>query len=319
MEPIPRLISALCPRLPRLIFRISALLALCGAAFAQDMTSATQWTTLFANHYGLHSDIVYGHANNIPLKLDVWERQHNDQPVPTVVYIHGGGWVFGAKAGAEPLLMPYLQRGWNAVNIEYRMAGESLAPAAVEDSRCALRWVFRNAGKYHFDPNRIVLTGHSAGGHLALITGLLTDEAGFDNNCPADTSMGDVPMRVAAVVNWYGITDVVDLLSGPNRKTYAVAWLGGQANREELARRVSPLEYVRADIPPIITIHGDRDPTVPYSHATRLRDALNKASIPNQLVTIKGGVHGTFSDAETEDAYKQIWNFLEAHVSGLKK
>jgi acetyl esterase/lipase len=213
--------------------------SLCSIVAAQE-SGAAQWATLFANHYALHSDLVYGQANRIPLKLDVWEQQQKDQLVPTVVYIHGGGWVFGAKAGAEPLLMPYLQRGWNAVNVEYRMASESLAPAAVEDTRCALRWVFRNASKYHFDTNRIVLTGHSAGGHLALITGLLTEESGFDNNCPADTSMGDVPMRVAAIVNWYGITDVSDLLVGSNRKTYAVAWLGGQTNREEIARRVSP-------------------------------------------------------------------------------
>lgn len=295
-----------------------AVLILPSAVLAQD-GSAARWAALFANHYSLHADIVYGEGSGIPLKLDVWERQNVSEAVPTVVYIHGGGWVFGAKAGAQSLLMPYLQRGWNAVNVEYRMAPQSLAPAAVEDSRCALRWVFRNAAKYHFDTNRLVLTGHSAGGHLALIAGLLTEDAGFDNACPADPNMGDVPLHVAAIVNWYGITDVVDLLSGPNRKTYAVAWLGGQPDRANLAKRLSPLEYVRPGVPPIITIHGDQDPTVPYSHATRLRDALTKASVPNQLVTIKGGVHGSFNDAQTEDAYSQIWQFLTAHMPREQK
>jgi dipeptidyl aminopeptidase/acylaminoacyl peptidase len=120
-------------------------------------------------------------------------------------------------------------------------------------------------------------------------------------------------------VNWYGITDVADLLSGPNRKTYAVAWLGSQPDRVQLAKRLSPLSYVHSGIPPIITIHGDHDPTVPYSHATRLRDALDKFSIPNQLVTIKGGVHGSFNDAETEEAYNCIWAFLGKHISGFQK
>jgi acetyl esterase/lipase len=296
---------------------------LCAAAVtlaslcAQD-TDAARWADLFANHYSFSPDIVYGVANNTPLKLDVWQRRDITTPVPTVIYIHGGGWVFGAKAGADTLLMPYLQKGWNAVNVEYRMAGESLAPAAVEDSRCALRWVYRNAQKYHFDTNKLVLTGHSAGGHLALTTGMMTAKAGFDDDCPADPDAGDTPLHVAAIVNWYGITDVADLLSGPDRKTYAVAWLGGQPGSFELAKRLSPLSYVRKGLPPIITIHGDHDPTVPYTQAVRLHQELDKVGVPNKLITIPGGLHGSFDDAQTEDAYMQIWRFLYAQVSGLK-
>ncbi|HEY3936571.1 MAG TPA: alpha/beta hydrolase [Bryobacteraceae bacterium] len=299
---------------PAFLLAIASLFFGCATLPAQE-AAAARWAALFANHYSFSPDIVYGSANNIPLKLDVWHRQDIETPVPTVIYIHGGGWVFGAKAGADTLLMPYLQKGWNAVNVEYRMAGESLAPAAVEDSRCALRWVFRNARKYHFDTERLIVTGHSAGGHLALTTGMLTAEAGFDDACPADP--GEPSLHVAAIVNWYGITDVVDLLSGPNRKTYAVAWLGGQPNSIDLARRLSPINYIRHDLPPIITIHGDKDPTVPYSHAQRLHAELQRAGVPNKLVTIKGGVHGSFNDAETEDAYREIWQFLADHVKGL--
>lgn len=300
------------------VLKLTAVLAVAASTLGAQETDAARWAALFANHYSFHPDIEYGLANNIPLRLDVWEREDTKQPVPTVIYIHGGGWVFGAKAGADTLLMPYIQKGWNAVNVEYRMAGQSLAPAAVQDTRCALRWVFRNAGKYHFDTDKLVLTGHSAGGHLALITGLLTPAAGFDDFCPADPASGDKPLHVAAIVNWYGITDVADLLSGPDRKTYAVAWLGGQPNSVELARRLSPLTYVRPGLPPIITIHGDHDPTVPYSQAVRLHQALDKVKVPNRLVTIHGGVHGSFNDAETENAYKQIWRFLGDHVPGLK-
>jgi acetyl esterase/lipase len=290
---------------------------LVAAALSAQEADAQRWAQLFANHYSFEPDIVYGSANNIPLRLDVWKRQDTKESVPTVIYIHGGGWVFGGKAGADTLLMPYLQKGWNAVNVEYRMAGQSLAPAAVQDSRCALRWVFRNAQKYHFDTSKLVVTGHSAGGHLALTTGMLTAEAGFDDACPADLASGDVPLHVAAIVNWYGITDVADLLSGANRKTYAVAWLGGQPGSVELARKLSPLSYVRHDLPPIITIHGDHDPTVPYAHGVRLQQALDKANVPNELVTIQGGLHGSFNDAQTLDAYSKIWQFLEAHVKGL--
>jgi acetyl esterase/lipase len=118
-------------------------------------------------------------------------------------------------------------------------------------------------------------------------------------------------LKVAAVINWYGITDVNDLLAGPNMKTYAVTWLGSLANRDEVAKRVSPLTYVRPGVPPVITIQGDADPTVPYTHGIRLREALDKAGVPNQHVTIPGGKHGGFSDAEMAKAYVAILSFLE--------
>ena len=74
-----------------------------------------------------------------------------------------------------------------------------------------------------------------------------------------------------------------------------MAWLGSVPNREEIAQRVSPLTYVRPGLPPILTVQGDADPTVPYSHSLRLRNALNKAGVPNELVTIPGGKHGQFT------------------------
>lgn len=108
------------------------------------------------------------------------------------------------------------------------MSGTALAPAAVEDARCALRWVYRNAEHFHLDTGRIIVTGHSAGGHLALMVGMLQDSDGLDNNCPADPAMGDLPLKVAAVVDRYGPTDISDLIAGPNRKTYAVARIARQ-------------------------------------------------------------------------------------------
>ena len=215
-------------------------------------------------------------------------------PTPTLIYIHGGGWTGGDRQAAFFNTMPYLEMGWAVVNVSYRLARISLAPAAVEDCRCALRWVISKAKDYNFDVNKLVVTGNSAGGHLALTTGMLPASAGLERQCP-----GNEELKVAAIVNWYGITDVGDLLDGPNMKTYAVTWLSSLTNRYEIAKRVSPLEYVRPGLPPILTIHGDADPTVPYSHGTRLHEALNKAGVPNQLLTIPGGKHGGFTREET--------------------
>jgi acetyl esterase/lipase len=273
--------------------------------------SEDHWTEDASFGYGISANITYGTFQNTPVHLDVWRNMKATGPVPTLVYIHGGGWVFGAKEGAVNLFLPYVERGWNIVNIEYRMADTSLAPAAVQDVRCALRWVYRNAAQYHLDTNRIVATGHSAGGHLALMVGMVPPGSDLDSACPADAN--EPPLRVAAIVNWYGITDVKDLLAGADRETYAVQWLGALANKEEVATHVSPLTYVRADLPPIITIHGDRDPTVPYSQAIRLQKALKEAGVANELVTIPGGVHGGFPDDKLQDAFSHIWNFLQAH------
>ena len=264
-----------------------------------------------SNRYRIVSNITYLTASNWDAKLDVYVPREAGPPNPTLIYIHGGGWTGGSKETSWTQLLPYLEAGWSVVNVEYRLARVSVAPAAVEDCRCALRWVVRNAKQYGFDTTRLVVTGHSAGGHLSLTTGMLTPAAGLDRGCPG----GDEP-KIAAIVNWFGITDVVDLLDGPNMKEYAVTWLGSVLNREEVARRVSPLTYVRAGLPPIITIHGDADPVVPYSHAVRLHEQLNKAGVANQLVTIPGGKHGGFSHDQTVRAFSAIREFLMKHNLG---
>jgi acetyl esterase/lipase len=269
-----------------------------------------------AGAYQVIPNITYRVANNSEVKLDVYQPRGLTAPNPTLLYFHGGGWTQGSKESASLTFLPYLEMGWTVLNVEYRLASVSLAPAAVEDARCALRWVYRNAKEYNFDLARIVVTGNSAGGHLALTTGMLPAAAGLDRGCPGDRGAGPVSteeLKVAAIVDWYGITDVMELLDGPNIRSYAVAWLGSLINREEVAKRVSPLTYVRPGLPPILMIQGDADPTVPYTQSVRLREALDRAGVPNELVTVPGGRHGGFSDQENVRIYTAIRTFLTRH------
>src|SRR5438093_13521595 len=197
--------------------------AVSSGAAAQD--SPLAWAARLENSYRIVPNVTYLTASNWDAKLDLYVTRTPEKPLPTLIWIHGGGWTGGVKesAGGIPA---YLEMGMNVVNVEYRLARVAQAPAAVEDCRCALRWVIQHAKEYGVDVNKIVVSGDSAGGHLALTTGMLPASAGLDRECP-----GPDNLNVAAIVNWYGISDVSELLDGPNMKAYAVQWLGSASDR----------------------------------------------------------------------------------------
>ncbi|HUP51234.1 MAG TPA: alpha/beta hydrolase [Longimicrobiales bacterium] len=284
-------------------------LALAGPLHAQGTPEQRAAVSISAQ-YRIVPNVVYGVSDNFETKVDLYLPRGQQTPAPTLIQIHGGGWVGGNKEANALRFLPYLEMGWAVANVQYRLGQVGLAPAAVEDSLCALRWVIRNAEQYGLDTDRIVVTGYSAGGHLALTTGITPASEGLDRQCP-----GNEPLRVAAIVNWYGITDVGDLLDGANMRSYAVQWMGSLPDREAVAERVSPLTYVRGGLPPVLTIHGDADPVVPYTHAVRLQDALDRAGVPNRLHTVPGGGHGNFTVAEYQDIYETVRQFLAEHVT----
>ena len=306
--------------------------------FAQLSPSA-KWATEFAAQYTVNANLTYRTASNQQLKMDVYYRRNVTGPQPTLVYMHGGFWVAGAKETAITALMPWLEMGWNVVNVEYRLGvatdATTLAPAAVDDCFCALRFVAALPATYNIDKNRIVVTGESAGGHLSLAMGIIPESAGLGKDCagaaappaagggrgagaPAAVAAPATPPalppvpKIAAVINWFGITDVPDVIDGPNRQQAAARWFGDMPlpTALEIAKKVSPLTYVRTGLPPIITIHGDADRTVPYPEAVRLHEALAKINVPNQLVTVPGGGHGGFSAEDRVKIYVTIREFL---------
>lgn len=295
------------------IFLAVLFIALAAASAAAQLSPSADWAAHASNQYQTFPNLTYGTASNVELKLDIYKRRDTTGPQPTIIYMHGGFWAAGAKEGAIMTLMPWFEMGWNVVNVEYRLARVALAPAAVEDCLCALRFVGNQAKTYDIDTNRIVVTGESAGGHLALSLGMIPDTAGLDRQCA-----GAVLPKVAAVINWFGITDVYDVIEGPHRANAAMQWFGSLPNREEIARRVSPLTYVRSGLPPILTIHGDADTTVPYAHAVQLHAALTKAGVTNQLLTVPGGRHGNFTPAERTKIYTTIREFLAKNGLGGK-
>ncbi len=218
---------------------------------------------------------------------------------PGVIVIHGGGWVQGDKESMlERFCLPFVRQGFVVANVEYRLAKDATAPAAVNDVLKAAQWLHQHAAEYKVDLNQIVVTGASAGGHLALMVGM----------APA--------IKVAGVIDFFGIADVVDQIDGPHKQPYAAAWIPEQPDRMELARRLSPIFNVRKGLPPILAIHGDADQVVPYDQSVRLTKALRAAADDAELITILGGQHG-FAPEEMSKLWPQIFKWLKKRKIGL--
>jgi acetyl esterase/lipase len=298
----------------RFLSLIALAVAVVGSASpaSAQLSASADWAAHAANKYQIAANVTYLTANSFESKLDIYFRRGATTPQPTVVYFHGGFWAAGSKEGSLMSLLPWMEMGWNVVNVEYRLARVAPAPAAVEDGLCALRYLAAQARTYNIDVSRLVVTGESAGGHLTLTSAMIPESAGLDRQCAGTTP---VP-KVAAAINWFGITDVADVIDGPNQANLAVTWLGSLPNKDEIARRVSPLTYVRPGLPPILTIHGDKDQLVPYNHATRLHEALTKAGVTNQLVTIRNGQHGNFTPEERTQIFASIREFLKKQGLG---
>lgn len=267
--------------------------------------AALDAAALIATSYRVEPDVIYLSAGGWNGKLDLYLPRRPKGVLPTAILFHGGGWVTGTKNEIALDVLPYLAMGFAVVNVDYRLARVATAPAAVEDSRCALRWVVRHAPQYGFDPARLVLVGSSAGAHLALMAALAPSTAGFDGLCP-----GNEPLTVAAIVNFFGIVDVAELIAPPHPRDFAVGWVGPAPDAPARAARVSPLNYVRKGAPAVLTLHGEADPVVPYTQAARLHEALDRAGVPNRLVPIRGGGHGDFDGNEVLRASRVVREFL---------
>jgi len=251
--------------------------------------------------YQIEANIRYDHYPETVLDI-VQSRTPALGDRPGVIVIHGGGWIQGDKERMlETFCLPFIQHGFVVANVEYRLASAAPAPAALNDVLKAAQWFADHAAEYKVDLKHIVVTGSSAGAHLALMTGMVPESAGFG-----------APIKVAAVVDFYGIVDVADQLDGPNQREYATKWVPEQPDRMELARKLSPITYVRKGLPPILAIQGDADPVVPYEHSVRLTKALKASGNDTELITIPGGKHG-FPPEEMEKLWPQVFQWLKKH------
>lgn len=283
---------------------LACLLIICRAGAAQD-ADTTYKPVEYPAGFSSKLNVIYINVNGWDGKMDLYLPPKENGPSPILINIHGGGWNKGVKESQKGF-NAFFKQGFAVANIEYRLTGQATAPAAIEDTRCALSYLIKNASSLNIDVTRIVIMGGSAGGHLALMGGLLANDHRFDKNC-ADMEN----MRVAAVIDKYGIADVWDWGYGTNvTSKSATQWLGEKANDKSFAAAVSPITYVNKNSPPVFIVHGDADPTVPYQQSIDLHKKLKAAGVITEFITVPGGLHGKFEKEKNSEINKAIINFI---------
>ncbi len=272
-----------------------AMLAACGATARDD--------SAFGGAASVWRDRAY-QTESASQRLDVYVPRNSVDHPPLVVLVHGGGWMDLSKDNVLLWAATFLRAGWAVANVEYRRGREAPAPAAARDVRCAIKWVARHAGEYGADQSRLVVAGESAGAHLVLLAAFADSSADLDAHCP-----GPMP-PIAGVINRMGIVDVNDLLAGANWRGWATGWIGNSPGAEERARQLSPITWIRPGLPPVLTVHGDRDGTVPFAQAQRLQDALERNGVPHEFVVLRGADHGPLAPEPAGVTEAAIARFL---------
>lgn len=263
------------------------------------------------------SDITYATLNGRELQLDIYApKTKSAKPMPVIMWIHGGGWKSGSKNNPGRAL-PILERDYILVSVGYRLSGEAIFPAAIADCKAAVRWVRANAKAYNMDPNRIGVWGSSAGGHLVALLGTSGAVTEWDAIHEENASYSSRPN---AVCDWFGPTDFLRMNDYPSRIDHNGAdspesrFIGAAIQTvPQKSQLANPINYISAETPPFLIMHGDNDMAVCYNQSELLHTALKKAAIPSTLYKVVGGGHG-FKDAKndtTESLFKRAADFFD--------
>ena len=244
--------------------------------------------------------IEYANPDDQHLQLNLARPKTGDGPFPAIVCIHGGGFRAGKRESYDGLIVRLAEQGYVAITVTYRLAPKYQFPAAVHDTKAAVRWVRANAAKYKIDPSRIGTTGGSAGGHLAQFLGVTAGVKEFegDGGNPAESS------AVACVVNVYGPSDFTKSYGkSVDAAEVLPLFLGGNLEKaRKLHLKASPLYWVTPVAAPTLCIHGTLDKYVAHEQAVWLVDKMNAAGAEAELLTLEGAGHGfKGKDAETAD------------------
>jgi acetyl esterase/lipase len=260
----------------------------------------------------LRRNVVYGKGGGRDLKLDLYLPKDSKSSRPGIIFIHGGGWSGGTRA-AFRRQAAYLasKRGYVGACIEYRLSGEAKFPAAVEDAKCAVRWLRANAKTYGVDPDRIAGAGGSAGGHLVAMLALTDKSVGLEGTGGSP----EFSSRLNLAVVFNGPADLSALANRGQTSDTVTAFLGATyAQKPEVYRQASPITYVDKKAPPFLFLHGTNDMVVPIEQAKMMQRKLREAGVQAELYEAPGATHGFFNNPPFyEPTLQRMEAFLTEH------
>lgn len=250
-----------------------------------------------------HRDIEYATVGNDPLQLDLYLPEKSTQTPALIVWIHGGGWRKGDKTNINRAILGLTGEGYAVASVNYRLGDIGAHPQHIHDCKGALRWLRAHATEYGYDPARIAVAGSSAGGHLALLLGTSTDVAELEGTVGGNLEFAG---PAQAIVNFYGPSDFRPLAESSRFQRKHTL-------RDDQLAGASPMAYVTSDDPPVITFHGDADPTVPVAQGRLVDQRYREAGLVSEIHIIEGAGHGgpRFTD---ETCRSQIKTFLDLYL-----
>src|SRR6187549_2822163 len=262
-----------------------------------------------ADDIAFEKEIEFSNPDDQHLELDM-ARPEGEGPFPAVICIHGGGFRAGTRDGYDGLVKKLAKHGYVAVTVTYRLAPKYQFPAAIYDVKAAVRWLRANAAKYHVDPDRIGVTGGSAGGHLAQFLGVTMGVKEFEGEGNLDQSSA-----VSCVVNYYGPSDLTKSYGkSVDAAEVLPLFFGGNLETKRREHIVgSPLYWVTPNAAPTLVVHGTEDKYVAYEQATWLVDRLKACTVGAELLTLPGAGHG-FKGADAEMAEAAMIAFFDKHL-----
>jgi len=254
------------------------------------------------------ADVVYGHKHGMALTFDVFKPEEPNGA--GILFMVSGGWYshWAPPEQTAQLFTPMLEKGFTVFAVRHGSSPKYVIPEILEDVRRSVRFVRANAERFGVDPERLGVTGGSAGGHLSLMLGTASDEGDPE----ANDDVLRVSDRVAAVVAYYPPTDVRPWVD--ESSTY---WQNYPALRFEPAQagNCSPILHVSEDDPPTLLIHGDQDKLVPLEHSTKIQAEFEKRNVPCEVLVIEGAGHGFLAeDARRAGEATVAW--FEKHLCG---
>ena len=243
-------------------------------------------------------NVVYGMYSGLALLMDV---HHPARPNGFgLILIGGSGWHAPTTYGSGQLKggvpQVFLDVGYTVFTINHRAAPRFRYPAAVEDAQRAVRFVRHHAERYGVDPDRLGGLGTSSGAHLISMLATMDGKGNPDDPDPVNQESAKLQAAVAHAAP----TDLAGAFDLPQAKSRIASFLGAPIPPgDPTYREASPITYVTSDDPPVLLIHGDADPVVPFKQSELMFAALEESGVKARLIRIPGGGHGANDVSET--------------------